>query len=343
MTTTRICTDEDSALWQAYVETRPACGIYHHFGWKRVLEGAYGLSTYYLVAEDGGAVTGILPLALIRSRVFGSSITSLPYVDFAGIVADSAAARDELVRRSRELARENSMRFVEFRQLEALPGDLSDATHKVLMTLEVGDDESALWSRLSSERRNRVRRATKTGLGFEVGGAEALADFYDVWSRNMRDLGSPAHSIGFFRAVLENFPGHAHLFFVTHEGRRIGAALAMDWAGTLHVPWVSSLRDSFRLYPNNLLYWEAMRFAVARGLGVFDFGRSTVDSGTYEFKARWGARPSTLHWQTLAVDGAAVPSAEAADGFRLAIEIWKRIPVSLTRLIGPSIRKNITA
>jgi FemAB-related protein (PEP-CTERM system-associated) len=211
------------------------------------------------------------------------------------------------------------------------------------MKLELPDDEDSLWAALPSERRNRVRRARKEGLSVEIGDAAMLDTFYDIWSRNMRDLGSPPHSRAFFKCILEEFPESSRLIFVMHEGNTIGAALAMVWNGVMSVPWVSSLRKYFGLYPNNILYWEALRLAVSMGCSTFDFGRSTVDSGTYQFKLRWGAVPTALNWQFFAVNDSPIPQSTGSEGFGLAIEIWKRLPLFLTNAVGPSIRKNITA
>jgi predicted N-acyltransferase len=200
-----------------------------------------------------------------------------------------------------------------------------------------------MWRTLSSERRNRVRRAGKAGLSVELAGASELPLFYDIWTTNMRDLGSPPHARALFDHVLRLFPEQHVLLLAKHEGRTIGAALALWWKDTIAVPWVSSLREYFNLYPNNILYWEAIRWAIGRGLRTFDFGRSTRDSGTYEFKLRWGAVPTPLNWQFLPVRGT-VPAPVAEDNkFGLAVEVWKRIPVGVTRVIGPVLRKNITA
>lgn len=335
--------DSDAADWQQFVVSRSRCSLYHDIGWKDVIEKAYGHRTCYLVARTGGKVTGILPLVIVRSRLFGNSMTSLPFVDFAGVVADDEDSTEALVSRALALAAELGVDYVELRQVEALAGDFEAATHKVLMTLELCEDQDILWSRLSSERRNRVRRAAKSGLTVRREGPDAIEAFYDIWTRNMRDLGSPPHSLEFFRRVLEAFGERCTVLLVEHEARFIGAALAMVHGQTLSLPWVSSLRECFRLYPNNILYWDAMCMAVARGLKTFDFGRSTRDSGTFEFKQRWGAVPTPLYWQRVSSRGGEHAETSDVDRFRFAVELWKRIPVPITRWMGPSLRKGITA
>jgi FemAB-related protein (PEP-CTERM system-associated) len=338
-----ILRDADGEAWQAYAESRPGCGLYHHLAWKAVVENAYGHRMPYLVARQSGRICGVLPLALTRSRIFGSALTSLPFLDHSGVVADTQDARVALAERARELGVEFGVDVVELRQLEPVDESYPTSTEKVLMTLELTGDEDSMWSALPSERRNRVRRAGKQGLTVEAAGAEALPVFYDIWTHNMRDLGSPPHSRRFFDEILRRFEGLSSLFLVMHEGRPIGAALALHWKGLVTVPWVSSLRDYFKLYPNNILYWELMRYAIARGITTFDFGRSTRDSGTYQFKARWGARPKPLAWQFLHAGAGSSAGGGTSAAFDLAIEVWKRLPVALTRWIGPALRRSITA
>jgi hypothetical protein len=74
------------------------------------------------------------------------------------------------------------------------------------------------------------------------------------------------------------------------------------------------------------------------GMDAFDFGRSSPGAGTYKFKRQWEARPRPLHWYYLTLAGDAVdPLAE-----RLSFEAWKCLPVWLSRLIGPHIRRHIS-
>jgi len=343
MLTCDVLTDETTRAWQEFASTRSGCGLYHQLAWRDVIAGAYGHRAPYLVAKRNGAVSGILPLVLTASRLFGRSLTSLPFLDFAGIVADDDESRDALLAKAQELGRELRVDYIELRQVQPVGAGLATSTHKVLMTMPLAATEDAMFRGLSSERRNRVRRATKAGLSVELAAPTELPVFYDIWTRNMRDLGSPPHSRSFFDHVLRGFPEQHALLLAKFEGRTVGAALALFSKDTIAVPWVSSLREYFNLYPNNILYWEAIRLAIDRGLRTFDFGRSTHDSGTYEFKLRWGAAPTPLHWQFLPVRGPApVPVAED-NKFRLAVEVWKRIPVGVTRMIGPVLRKNITA
>jgi serine/alanine adding enzyme len=329
--------------WDAFVADRPGCWHYQLFGWKDVIERTYGHSCFYLRAVQGDEVVGLLPLANIESRLFGRSITSLPFLDTAGVEALDSSGRDALISRARDLCGERSSHYLELRQAQLLPGEFSVDTRKVSLTMALRDSVDKQWDSLSSERRNRVRKAQKAGLSAEIGGASLLPEFYRVWSRNMRDLGSPAHSRRWFEEVLSVFADTASIILIRSQHRAVGAALMIHYKGILAVPWVSSLREAFEKHPNDLLYWESIRSAQERGCGHFDFGRSTAGSGNYTYKVRWGATASPIFWH-YAARGEAAPRLPESDEprYRLATWLWKRLPVSVANLVGPRIRKGIT-
>jgi len=210
--------------------------------------------------------------------------------------------------------------------------------HKVTMLLDLKSSVEDQWNSLDGKVRNQVRKAEKAGLRTVMGGVELLDGFYEVFCRNMRDLGTPVYGRNFFRNVLEEFPATTRILSVTKDDRVIASALLTWYKDTLEVPWASSNKDFRAFCPNNLLYWEAIRFAVDSGHGTFDFGRSTPGEGTYNFKKQWGARPVQLHWQYLLREGEAVPEVNPKNPkYRLAIQAWQRLPLTLTNLLGPHI------
>jgi FemAB-related protein (PEP-CTERM system-associated) len=158
----------------------------------------------------------------------------------------------------------------------------------------------------------------------------------------MRDLGTPVYGKEFFANILQAFPCTTSIFTVSHDGKVIAAGLASWFRETMEVPWASSIRDYNALCPNNLLYWEVIRFANRNGLTKFDFGRSTPGEGTYKFKEQWGARPVQLHWHYLMQDNAPLPELNPKNPkYQLAIKLWQRLPVAITKIIGPAIVKHI--
>ncbi len=170
-----------------------------------------------------------------------------------------------------------------------------------------------------------------------------MDDFYDVFAVNMRDLGSPVHARQFFTRMASALGRQMRVILVRDGCKTIGAGIALFFKDGVLVPWASSLREHRSKCPNNLLYWDAIQYGCKEGYRTFDFGRSSIGSGTYEFKKQWGAQPKQLYWQVLNVNGAGGATISTDDRrYRLVIDAWRRLPVSVTRVMGPRIRKYLT-
>jgi FemAB-related protein (PEP-CTERM system-associated) len=330
--------------WDRFVEQHPLSTVAHLSVWGRIFERAYGHEPIYLSAEDGGDLTGVLPLVRMRSRLFGHHLVSMPFLDYGGVVADPGSpAETALVKAATDLARRTGAQTVGLRQFHPMAAGPPAADDRVTMLLPLTTVEAA-WKALPSERRNRVRKGEKSGLSAAWKGGEALDDFYPVLAENMRDLGSPVHSRRFFTVMFEELGDLARLVLVRdREGRAVGGAVVLTFRDTIIVPgWVSSLRSAFALCPNFVLYWDVIRFGCANGYRVFDLGRSFTHAGTFEFKRQWGAAPHPLPWRWLDTNPGRCPPVDR-DRARLSplVEGWKRLPLPVANLVGPWIRRQV--
>lgn len=337
-------TDElDQAAWDAFVEASPEATPYHSYLWKSVIEQSFRHRTHYLAAVDGsGAVAGVLPLVHMKSALFGNFLVSVPFVNYGGLLCQSEGARQVLLLAAEKLRRACGAGHVELRHLGFGVPELPSREHKVTMVLPLCGEAQAQWTGFNAKLRNQVRKAEKNGLSCGIGGLELLDDFYAVFARNMRDLGTPVYGKEFFGNVLAALPDAARILAVGYQGKTIAAGIVLRYRQTMEMPWASSIGDYKTLCPNNLLYWEAIQFAIAKGCTGFDFGRSTPNEGTYNFKKQWGAEPVQLYWQYLLEEGKALPELNNKNPkYEAAIRLWKRLPVGLTRLVGPGIVRNI--
>jgi hypothetical protein len=108
----------------------------------------------------------------------------------------------------------------------------------------------------------------------------------------------------------------------------------------MEIPWASSDRRYDRLAPNMLLYSSVLEYACQQGCKVFDFGRSTVDTGTYRFKEQWGAKPLPLYWYYWLKDDRPLPELNPNNPrYRLAISLWRNLPLPIANVLGPHIVK----
>lgn len=325
-----------------YVETRADATPYHLPEWSALIGATFGHRTCYLAADTPSGIAGVLPLVSFRSRVFGRFTVSLPFVNYGGVLADHPAAEQALVERAiAETARLGGS-HLELRHRRQHFPELSPRRHKVAMELTLQPTADAQWSALDRKIRNQVRKAQKSGLASTSGGAELLPEFYAVFARNMRDLGTPVYTAALFDAVLTRFADRSRVVVIRSQGRPVAAGI-VHWHGTrLEVPWASALREFNPLCANVLLYWEIVSLAIARGSTILDFGRSSPNAGTFHFKKQWGAEPRELVWEYWTAPGHPVPQLGPDNPkFSLAIQAWQRLPVRVATAIGPLIVRNI--
>jgi FemAB-related protein (PEP-CTERM system-associated) len=337
------CGEEDRDAWEAFVAAAPDATLSHLYVWCRIISGSYGHKAVYLMARRSGCIAGVLPLIQVKSRLFGNVLSSMPFQDYGGIVAGDPEAAKVLLQHALRLKNECAADYLELRHRNpVLAGEGSLREHKATLILDISSGGKNLWKVFSGKVRNQVRKAEKSGLATHLGGAELLDEFYRVFAVNMRDLGSPVHHAAFFARIFSEFGDNARILVVRDGKRTVGGLIGLMYKDTMTVPWASSLRDYFGKCPNNLLYWDAIQCACERGCKFFDFGRSSIGSGTYHFKLQWGAQPIKLHWQVFDKDRGSASAITEDARFRLASGIWKRLPVSFATFLGPHLRKYIT-
>ena len=148
----------------------------------------------------------------------------------------------------------------------------------------------------------------------------------------MRDLGSPSHSLDFFRCLIETFPEAVTFHVVRNASVPVAASLTLTDQYCVRVPWAGADWRVRELNANMLLYWSMLEDACNCGAEYFDFGRSSRDSGTFRFKKQWGARVVPLMWQYVLAEGANVPELKFnSPKYRLMVACWKKLPLPLKR------------
>lgn len=336
----QVCEDQDA--WNSYVSQHPWSTQYHRYEWLTIIAKSFHHRICPLAAMEGGRICGVFPLVHMQSRLFGNVAVSLPFVNYGGILGDNESIRAGLWGEGVRLAESWGATSLESREFSASSSANYTKAHKVTMVLSLAPSIEAQWAAFDAKLRNQIRKAERSGLTVRMGGLPDVGSFYEVFARNMRDLGTPVYGRGFFEEVLERLPGIAQIYSVCFDEVVIGACVALDSGSTVEVPWASSLREHRSLCPNNLMYWAVIQAAIKAGRASVDFGRSTVGEGTYKFKAQWGAQPIPLYWNYWLKDPGRVPNVTTANPkYRLAIAAWKQLPVWATKLVGPAIVRNI--
>ncbi len=351
---------EQARLWDDYVQGHPLGTYCHLSGWKEVFEKSYGHGSYFIQAvDDNRSLKGIFPLVHLRHVLFKNLLTSLPFLDLGGILAEDRQTERFLFAKALELFNSKGIRLFEIRQQREMKdsgpekgcpsienqGSLrcTDGPEKVRMLKELPESSKALWSELPSKLRSQVRRPLKSGCWTEIGGPELVDDFYKVFAEHMRDLGSPVHSKSLIMNTLLIFPDLARLCLVYWQEKPIAGSLIFAFKGVVSNPWSSALRGFSQMSPNMLLYWTMLEYASDHGFNRFDFGRSTPGEGTFRFKSQWGAKPQPLYWYTFTrkqTNRHIHP--KASRKYSTVIKLWSMLPVAVSTMLGPRIRKYIS-
>jgi len=317
----------------------------HASEWAAVIRDAYGHPPLYLAAEDESGQRGLLPAIVVRRPLLGAVVASMPFLDGGGPSAETPAIERALLSRLVQEARRLGARLVEVRSAHRLPVDTVPTEHKVNMVLPLTRDAGVLFAGIDRAARSQIRKAERSGLSIETGGAERLDAFCAIYAARMHELGSPMHARRFFDAIFAHFGSRARVMLARTGTTPVGALIALEHGGTVTVPWASSLREHAALCPNMLLYWEVIRAASRDGFERFDFGRSTRDSGTYRFKRQWGAQEEPIYWYSIPVAARRDETVESTAGHaagELGVQIWRHLPLGVTRQLGPRVRKYLT-
>lgn len=321
----------------------PEVPLSKHPLWLNVLRAGLGHDVYAVEATAGGCTVGFLPLALVSSMLFGRFLVSLPYLNTNGVVAPAADVQAELVSRAATLADELNVRYLELRHEAPIAHPALNAalTSKVHMRLPLPATGEQLWKGFDPKVRNQIRKGEKGNFAVAWGAAELLDGFHDVLSENMRDLGSPVYGKALFAEILSAFPGDAEICLVREGEKPVAAALLLHGWGITEVPTASALKQYNPSNVNMLMYHHLLRRAVERGQRVFDFGRSTTEGSTFKFKKQWGAHPHPATWQYRVFQGEVGDMRPDNPRYQRAIKLWQRLPVALTRRLGPLIVRGI--
>lgn len=328
--------------WNSYVTRNTAATIYHRYEWKELAKKCYGLESHYLIARyDDRTVAGILPLVRLKSLIFGDYLVSMPYFMRGGAIADHPSIEQQLMLSANEYAAKLGVEHIEYRD-DVPHEEFPVRTDKVHMVLQLPDTTEKLWKSFTPKLRSQIRRPQRENPQVYFGRNEYLDDFYTVYARNMRDLGSPVHSKKFIRNILLYFPKNSCIAVVYLYNKPVAAGLLLQQDHKMDIPLASTIRDVNPLGINMLMYWEILKFSIDKGCTKFDFGRSSKDSGTFRFKQQWGAQQVQLYLHYWLPKDNEIPSLSHSNPkYALLIRIWKLLPVNLTKCVGPPIVKNL--
>lgn len=331
-----------SARWDAFVFAHPQATFFHRSGWLRVIERVFGHRGFFLYAERDGVIEGVLPLAEVKSRLFGHALTSLPFAVYGGVAALNDEAQAALEVEAEKIARGQGAEHLEYRYLgQTRHADWPRQDLYVTFRKEILADEEANMLAIPRKQRAMVRKGIANGLKAEI---DANADrFFDLYADNVLRHGTPAMPKKYFQALLDEFGADAEVLTVTGaDGRPLSSVLSFYFRDEV-LPYYAGDDEAARgLAANDFKYWELMRRACGRGLKVFDYGRSKQGTGPYAFKKNWGFEPQPLSYEYRLFKRDAIPQNNPNNPkYQLMIKAWRKLPVGVANWLGPFIVKNL--
>jgi FemAB-related protein (PEP-CTERM system-associated) len=332
--------------WDAFVQATPQASFFHLSPWARVIREAFGHPTHYAYAEQDGAIVGVLPLARMRTRLFGDSLASTPFCVYGGTAAATPEAAAALEAHALGLQKRLGAPCLEFRRLGAADPGWQERpplyyTFRKPIVL-TGDDAKDLQRNIPRKQRAEVRKAIERFHLTSVSDGDTDR-LHRIYAESMRNLGSPVFPRRYFRLLAEAFPGAHDVTTVLHEGRPVAAVLNFHFRDQVLPYYGGGTRAARDLSANDFMYWEVMRRAGReRGATLFDFGRSKAGTGAFAFKRNWGFEPEPLHYCYRLAPGASIPDNNPNNPkYRLFIAAWKRLPLPVANLLGPPLVRGL--
>jgi FemAB-related protein (PEP-CTERM system-associated) len=332
---------EDALRWRAWVERAPTATFFHRLEWRGILEDCFGHQTHYLVAERGDAMVGALPLAEVRSRLFGNTLTSLPFCVYGGPAADDDEALQALVAEAEALGASLRVDHLELRGRTSVCPQWPQSDLYVTFRREIQPDVEANMLAIPRKQRAMVRKGIKHGLASEID--THAGRFFDLYADNVHRHGTPPQARSYFERLMAAFGDDCEvLTVVSPGGQPVSSVLSFRFRDEILPYYAGDNVDARDLAANDFKYWEVMRRACERGLRVFDYGRSKRGTGSFDFKKNWGFEPAPLYYAFRLYRGGGVPQQNPLNPkYRAMIAVWRRLPRPVANALGPHVVRGL--
>ncbi len=334
--------DADTARrWDAFVLACPQASFFHLSAWQGILRRQFGHEGYFFYAERDGRIEGVLPLAENKSRLFGHALVSLPFAVYGGVAAQTPEAAQALEAEAQKTAQTLKVEHLEMRNTTRQHEDWPHQDLYVTFRKEILPEEEANMLAIPRKQRAMVRKGIKNNLRSEID--SGVDRFFALYADNVHRHGTPAMPRRYFQALLDAFGDAAEVLVVTSEqGEPLSAVLSFYFRDEVLPYYAGDAVAARDLAANDFKYWELMRRACARGLKVFDYGRSKQGTGSFAFKKNWGFEPTPLHYEYCLYRREAVPQNNPSNAkYQLMIKAWRRLPLSVANWLGPHIVRSL--
>jgi len=333
----RRLSPSDCRRWDDFVNRTEYGTFFHLSGWQAIIDDYLGHSTYYLFVEHDGQITGVLPLARVKSWLFGDALISLPFLVYGGPLAECPEASEILLEYAENLAEELGVDYLELRNRVPVT-EWPSKNNYVTFRKAISSEPEKNFLAIPRKQRAVVRKAIKTGLRAEFD--RDVDSLYTILSECKRNLGTPFFSRKYLEAVKDTFGENCEVLTVRHQGELLCSVMSFRFRNEISPYYGGGSIAARRLGANDFMYWKVMENACETGVEVFDFGRSLRDTGSYKFKKYWGFEPEPLSYEYLLVKSKSLPQLDPSNQrYKFLITTWSKLPLQVARLLGPPIAR----
>lgn len=305
-----------------------------------MLQRAFGHAPHYLYYEEDGEIQGVLPLGHIRSLLFGNALTSVPFCVYGGVAAVNDKARAALTQAGVELAEKLNVDHLELRHLTPQNPQWPSKPLYVTFRKEISDDDEANMAAIPRKQRAMVRKGIKAGLVSTID--DDVERFFYAYSSSVRNLGTPVFAKRYFQILRDVFGDDCEILTVEHDGEVMTSVMSFYFRDEVLPYYGGGVAAARQVKANDFMYWEVMRRAAARGIRIFDYGRSKVDTGAYSFKKNWGFEPQPLAYEFHLVKADSLPDINPLNPkYRYFIAAWQKMPLWMSQWVGPMISRSL--
>lgn len=327
----------DKLKWDEFVDSMHQGSLFHKIAWKNIIDVTFGYTPVYLLAEEGGAIKGILPLYHVRSLFAGNALISIPFAVYGGILAANTEAESSLFQAARRFATQYRAGYIEFHQRFPCDNQLLQTRDDLYCTFikPITSSPEQNFQSLPREARRLVRVGIKNELVARFGN-DQVNQFYDIYAVSVRNLGTPVFPKRLFINCLQEFGSEVDLLVVYHNNTPVAGVISFYYRDTVMPYYGGSTPQAKQLSPNNFMYWKLLEHALEKKCSFFDFGRSKTDTGVFNFKRNMGFEPTPLPYQYYLANGKSLPNNNPTNPrYQIAISLWQRLPLGVTRFLGP--------
>ncbi|MDJ0710590.1 MAG: FemAB family PEP-CTERM system-associated protein [Woeseiaceae bacterium] len=332
-------TEADLATWDDYVLAHPDATFFHRAGWFRVIRDSFRHRPFYLQAKDAsGRIRGVLPAFEQKSLLFGHALISLPFCVYGGGVADSPSILRALEDAAADLAHSLNVDYLELRNVETTRDDWpTKSLHATFQRALEGDDEAILLS-IKNKQRAVVRKGLRNNLTLQI--QDDVDEFFHAYSTSVRNLGTPVFSRRYFQNLKKEFGNDCEIVSVKSDEGLECSLISFYFRDHVLPYYGGGMPQSRGSKAMDFMYYDQMCRAAKDGRNVYDFGRSKVDSGPYNYKRHWGFEPRPLHYQYALVRASELPEVNVNNPkYQKMISLWRKLPLRVSQILGPFVSR----